>query len=532
MSSSDELADEKRVNTSQTEQNPLPGFANGPAADGPAMDHDASLDLDVDEVKASSKYFSWAYRLENILGFEARGINQVKRKEQAEKTTLGFLQIVMMWLSINTAAQNVTLASIGQSVFGLGFLDATLCSVLGGIVGTIPVAYTAGWGPWSGNRTLICARFSMGWWPVKICVLLNLVILIGYTTIDAVVAGQILSAVSANGSLTVAVGIVITAVITAVVTTFGIKFFHYYERYAWIPSMAVFLILAGTAGPHFDTGSKSTVEGATLIGNRISFFSVCLSAAITYAPAAADFLVYCDAKVASRWKVFGATMTGLSLSFTFCFVIGAGLSSGLANNPVWEAAGAGSGALIVAGFDGLGGFGKFCSVVVALGLIPNMVAPIYSSGIDWQILGRYPAMVPRFIWTTWGVIIFTVCALVGRDHLSEIFTNFLALMGYWVVFWIVITLEEEFIFRRRMKPTFIWSDWDKPHKLPIGLAALAAFCVGWTGAVLCMAQVYFIGPIAKQVGDYGADMGNYVGFAWTALVYPPLRYLELKKFGR
>ena len=380
------------------------------------------------------------------------------------------------------------------------------------------------------------------------------------------VAGQILSAVSANGSLTVAVGIVITAVITAVVTTFGIKFFHYYERsvsrfssntlanpdrYAWIPSFAVFLILAGTAGPHFDTGSKSTVEGATLIGNRISFFSVCLSAAITYAPAAADFLVYCDAKVASRWKVFGATMTGLSLSFTFCFVIGAGLSSGLANNAVWEAAGAGSGALIVAGFDGLGGFGKFCSVVVALGLIPNMVAPIYSSGIDWQILGRYPAMVPRFIWTTWGVIIFTVCALVGRDHLSEIFTNFLALMGYCklllllfsefatdanntpgVVFWIVITLEEEFIFRRRMKPTFIWSDWDKPHKLPIGLAALAAFCVGWTGAVLCMAQVYFIGPIAKQVGDYGADMGNYVGFAWTALVYPPLRYLELKKFGR
>ena len=83
-----------------------------------------------------------------------------------------------------------------------------------------------------------------------------------------------------------------------------------------------------------------------------------------------------------------------------------------------------------------------------------------------------------------------------------------------------------------MKPKFLWSDWDKPDKLPIGLAALAAFCVGWVGAVLCMAQVYFIGPIAKQVGDDGADMGNYVGFAWTALVYPPLRYFELKKFGR
>tara|TARA_R110002060_G_scaffold48588_4_gene59537 strand:- start:103 stop:315 length:213 start_codon:yes stop_codon:yes gene_type:complete len=70
----------------------------------------------------------------------------------------------------------------------------------------------------------------MGWWPVKICVLLNLVVLIGYAMIDAVVAGQMLSAVSRNGSLTVQVGIIITAIITWVITTFGIKLFHYFER--------------------------------------------------------------------------------------------------------------------------------------------------------------------------------------------------------------------------------------------------------------------------------------------------------------
>jgi purine-cytosine permease-like protein len=70
----------------------------------------------------------------------------------------------------------------------------------------------------------------MGWWPVKICVLLNLVVLIGYSMIDAVVAGQILSAVSPNGSLTVEVGIVITAIVTWLVTTFGIKIFLHYER--------------------------------------------------------------------------------------------------------------------------------------------------------------------------------------------------------------------------------------------------------------------------------------------------------------
>lgn len=46
----------------------------------------------------------------------------------------------------------------------------------------------------------------MGWWPSKILVLLNLIVLLGYALIDCVVAGQILSAVSPNGSLSVVVG--------------------------------------------------------------------------------------------------------------------------------------------------------------------------------------------------------------------------------------------------------------------------------------------------------------------------------------
>lgn len=488
--------------------------------------------VDVDEPLPTNKALQWLKRIEHLLGLEARGIHRVHISEKSAKTTLSFLNIVVLWFSINTAPQNITLASIGQEVYGLGFVDATLCSVFGAVLGSIPVAYTAGWGPWSGNRTLICARFSMGWWPVKICVLLNLVVLIGYSMIDAVVAGQMLSAVSSNGSLTVEVGIIISAVVTWVVTTFGIKIFHHYERYAWIPSSIVLLILAGSAGTKFDTTSPSTVTGATLAGNRLTFFSICLSAAITYSPGAADFLVYCDPKIASRWKVFFATLLGLSLSFTFTFCLGTGLASGLQNDPTWEAAGAGSGALIVAGYNGLGGFGKFCAVISALSLIANMVPPTYSSGIDFQILGRYPAMVPRFIWNTVAVIIFAVCALAGRDHLSAIFTNFLALMGYWVVLWIAISLEEEFVFRRRTKPSFVWSDWDKQDKLPIGLAAMTAFCIGWVGAVLCMAQAYFIGPLAKLVGDYGADMGNFAGFAWAAVLYPPLRWVELRIFGR
>lgn len=245
---------------------------------------------------------------------------------------------------------------------------------------------------------------------------------------------------------------------------------------------------------------------ATNVNPRLSFFSICVSAAITYAPLAADFFVYYPERT-SRRIIFSLSMTGLMFSFTMAFLLGIGLASGIASHPEYGTAyHRGAGALIVEGFAPLDGFGKFCSVIVALGLIANTIAPTYSAGVDFQILGRYAEKVPRALWNTVGVVIYTVCALAGRGYLSEIFTNFLALMGYWVAIWMAILLEERFIFRRRSG--YNWSIWNDPGKLPLGIAGFVAFCIGWAGAILCMAQVWYIGPIAKLVGEYGADVSE------------------------
>lgn len=223
---------------------------------------------------------------------------------------------------------------------------------------------------------------------------------------------------------------------------------------------------------------------------------------------AADFFVYYPERT-SKWNIFALTQTGLTSSFTLAFLLGIGLASGISTNPKYAAAyNRGQGALIVEGFSPLHGLGKFCSVIVALGLIANTVAPTYSSGVDFQILGRYAEKVPRVVWNTVGVIIYTACALAGRGYLALIFTNFLALMGYWVAIWVAIILEERFIFRRHCG--YNWAAWRDPSKLPVGIAASIAFVVGWVGAVLCMAQVWYIGPIAKLVGAYGGDVSTFL----------------------
>jgi purine-cytosine permease-like protein len=212
-------------------------------------------------------------------------------------------------------------------------------------------------------------------------------------------------------------------------------------------------------------------------------------------------------------------------------LLGIGLASGIASNENWSAAfDISSGALILAGYDGLRGFGKFCGSIVALGLIANNVPSTYSAALGFQMLGRYPNMVPRYLWTCVVVGIYFICGMVGRNSLFLIFQNFLALMGYWVTVFVSIVLEEHVLFKWNIG--FDWSAWADKKRLPMGFAALTAFLVGWAGCIISMYQVYYVGPIATLVGEYGADLGIWVGCGFALITYPPLRLLELKFVGR
>ena len=68
--------------------------------------------------------------------------------------------------------------------------------------------------------------------------------------------------------------------------------------------------------------------------------------------------------------------------------------------------------------------------------------------------------------------------------------------------------------------------------MPIGYAGLIAFVLGIVGCVLGMVQTWYTGIIAKQIGDYGGDIGNQLAFLFTLVSYVPLRYLERRYVGR
>jgi hypothetical protein len=87
---------------------------------------------------------------------EIRGIQRVEEHEKVQIGLVAYLQVFVLWVSVNLAANNITLGMLGPAVYGLSFRDASLCACFGALVGGIPVAWIATWGPLSGNRTMVC----------------------------------------------------------------------------------------------------------------------------------------------------------------------------------------------------------------------------------------------------------------------------------------------------------------------------------------------------------------------------------------
>ena len=227
------------------------------------------------------------------------------------------------------------------------------------------------------------------------------------------------------------------------------------------------------------------------------------------------------------------TWSGIWLGAIFFNIIGVAIATGVATTPGWsDAYDISSGALLLACYDGLGGFGGFCVVILALGSITNNAPSTYSSALSVQVLGRYGKMVPRWVWCIVITSIELVCSVAGRDHLLNFFEYFLPFMSYWICPWITIALEEHLLFHVLRGVPFDWTAWEDKKRLPVGAAALFAWLVGWAGAIIGMDQIWYQGPVALKIGGYGGDIGSWLSIAFACVTYPPLRYLELKKFGR
>ena len=161
------------------------------------------------------------------------------------------------------------LGALAIPAFGLGFWDSVLVIIIFNVLGVLPVAFFSTLGPKLGLRQMTISRFSFGWIGGIIMALFNVAACIGWSAVNVIVGGQLITDLS-NGAVPRWAGILIIAILTTIVSIYGYRYVHRYERWAWIPMAIIFAIMLVVAAPHFHAVPAPAL-GAAEVAGFISF---------------------------------------------------------------------------------------------------------------------------------------------------------------------------------------------------------------------------------------------------------------------
>lgn len=490
-------------------------------------------------------------------GVEQRGIARVLPEERVNNRNLlsQFLSVMGLWASATGGISNMSSFVLPTTVFELEFRQALVCSLVGCYFGAAVSAFCSTLGPQSGCRQMVTARYLFGWWFVKFIAILGTVIAgIGWSVVNTVLSGEILTAVS-GGDVPNWIGIILVSVVSIVISVFGIKVLYKVEKYYSVVIFITLILFYICMSNRYDViydFSNSDVPHNTMTGNWLSMFSITWSGSATWAAITSDYYIMFP-ETTPKWQIFSVTFFGIIIPTTFVAVAGNLLSAICVSDPEYITAykDGGVGGAIVQAFGRWNGFGKFLVVLLWLSLIASTILNTYSGTFAFQLAGKGFTRVPRWVWAIVFTVVYFVCAIAGRDHFSTILSNFLPMIGYWIAMYFIMLLEEDLGFRKFAhhlytkefpneefsesephKFKYNWDQWNNINVLTHGIAATTSFICGIAGAVLGMAQVYYVGPAAAHFGPAGGDLGMWLTMGISGVLYPPLRYWELKKFGR
>ena len=320
------------------------------------------------------------------------------------------------------------IGALAIPVFQLGFIDALLTILFINLLGITPVCFFSTFGPRFGLRQLVLSRYFFGYYGVKLIAIFNILACVGWSAVNVIVGAQLLHAV--NTDVPGWAGIIVIAAGTFFITCFGYKIVHIYEFWAWIPCFIVFLIVLGEFAHSGNFVNIPMPSGGPETGSILSFAASIFGFATGWTSYAADYTVYQPANV-NRIKVFFWTWGGLIVPLLFTQMLGLAVATATTANPDYAKGyedGHIGGLLAAVLFPPLGDFGKFCLVILSLGIIANNCPNIYSMTFSLQLLTRYAQAVPRFIFTLIGTIIYCAIAIPGYGHFETVLENFMLLI--------------------------------------------------------------------------------------------------------
>ncbi|GJN89429.1 hypothetical protein Rhopal_002409-T1 [Rhodotorula paludigena] len=468
------------------------------------------------------------------VGVETRSLERVPEDQREQ---------MFFWFSVNFSFSCCATGFLGSLYYTLDYHTSLAVIYCGVALGCCVSATMATIGPKTGLRTMAAARFAGGWPGTAFMSLLNAICQICYGVSTAIAGAQALRAIH---GCSLAVGIVVLTLVVYLLALWGFKLVHYWERWAWIGCLIIYFIVFGLGSKgdydvHRLTESMDT--GKALRGDVLSFFGIMFSVGSGWTSIAADYNMSLPVDTPA-WLTWGSSFIGMYIPITFTCTLSATFLA-LSKSDYVQAFEEGSlggvvGHILTTNVSGAtANFGRFLLVLLAFSTVSANVPNLYSGALCVQSIHPWLMRIPRVFFVTLCAIIILVCALVGREHLSEIVGNFSAILAYYTAFLASIVFIEIFWFRRKNGPLGRETNWDDVtdySKLPVGVACVASIACTIGVVVPSMAATWYVGPIAKAVtmpdSEYGGDLGFEVSAGVSIITYTLFRYAEIWYFKR
>ncbi|KAM3163182.1 Purine-cytosine permease FCY2 [Lachancea thermotolerans] len=480
-----------------------------------------------------NRYFAFLDAINAALGTETKGIEPTTEDERNDAS---LLNASTMWFSANMVIAAFSVGVLGPIVFELNFWGCVVAVVVFAFLGVLPVAFYSVFGAELGLRQMVLSRYLLGNLTARIFAMINIIACIGWGAVNTIASAQLLHMVNPHGARCPPwAGCLIIVLSTIIVSFFGYRVIHIYEKWAWVPNLAVFLIVIARVHINGSFTIGHWEEGANTAAGILSLGGIVFGFATGWTTYASDYTVYMPSTI-NKYKVFFAVTAGLMLPLCFTILLGAAAGRAAMNNELYryyydkESTGGLLYAILVP--KSLGGFGQFCCVVLAMSTVANCIPNMYSIALGTQSLWQPLAKVPRVFWTVTGNFVTLAIAIPAYYKFASFMTTFMDAIGYYLSIYIGISISEHFVYRRGRFQNYIVADWSSWDRLPVGYAGCAALFVGGVGVALGMCQSYWSGEIGRLIGDYGGDIGFELGLGFSVITYNVLRPLELKFVGR
>ncbi|ERN54383.1 purine-cytosine permease family protein [Alkalihalophilus marmarensis] len=353
---------------------------------------------------------------------------------QKSDRTMSFFSTFALWL-----AANVVITSVLTGMFfvpDIAWSTAIWAIIIGSAIGAIPLALTGKIGTRTGLSTMVMTRAAFGQKGAILPSIVNTIILIGWSWIQAYLAGLSLNyAVSyATGYSNVVLFVILTQVLVVGITIYGHRGVESLEKYVSIGMLILSTVVFYKLFTTYDVTSLITMQlNANPELTTIIAFDIVVATAFSWMSTVCDFNRYAkDEKSGMAGTYFGYVLASLIAMGLGATVSGFSILTGMEQtyDPT----------LLLVAY----GFGFVASIVVFLSVVSTNVMALYSASMSFMnVFSKISFWKPVA-----AIGIITVIGALLQEALMNNFFNFILLIATLFIPVFAIILVDFFIIKK------------------------------------------------------------------------------------